>query len=425
MTTSFDDLGAPIEVPFEQVYIDPNNPRIVEDHAGRYETPDDIFDSDLQERLTTRTYEVYGAAELEDSIVAQGWIPIDAIMVWEHSDRPGHYVVVEGNTRTAVLRRLRGTRLPREEARLQRMTDRSRTPREELREQEEQVTRIRRVIADTELLSVFPVRAETPADLETVLPKLLGVRHVSHARQWTPYATNRYMLSLYERRFYARHGRDEPLRLEQDLVRSVAELLSLGTTKARRNIQAASAFDHFRTRYEDQLPPGELFDHRDHYYFENILQNKHAADQFGFTRDRLQMPEESERALFTWAFSKPRPANDEDENQNVLHKAEDIRLWRQMASYDAKHGTTFASQLDVENPEATTETMPDMEANFLLHKRRETPLNNLTKLLEALKDLRAETMITQADFLEPTLEEIRDIVEHYIQMINADDADRV
>lgn len=423
MTSSFDDLGAPIEVPFERLYIDPNNPRIVEDHDGRYETPDEMFDDELQEHLTVRTYEVYGAAELEESIVAQGWIPIDSIMVWEHSDRPGHYVVVEGNTRTAVLRRLRGTRLPREEARLQRMADRSRTPREDLREQEEQVTRIRRVIAATELLSVYPVRAKTPTDLETVLPKLLGVRHVSHARQWSPYATNRYMLSLYERRFYAKYDTSEPLRLEQDLVRSVAELLSLGTTKARRNIQAASAFDHFRTRYEDQLPPGESFDHRDHYYFENILQNKHAADQFGFTRDRLRMPEESEKALFTWAFSKPRPTND-DENQNVLHKAENIRLWRQMASYDAKNGTAFASQLDVDNPETTTDTMHDMEANFLQHKRRQTPLNNLTNLVQGLKDLRGETLITQADFLKPTLEEIRDVVERYIQMIDADGPDK-
>lgn len=325
MTSSFDDLGAPIEVPFENIHIDPNNPRIAEDHAGRYETPDQIFDDNLQERLTTRTYEVYGAAELEGSIVAQGWIPIDAILVWEHCDRPGHYVVVEGNTRTAVLRAIRSVRLPREEAKLQRLKARSRTPREELREQEEHVARIRQVIGDTEKLTVYPVRAKTPAELEVVLPKLLGVRHVSHARQWRPYATNRYVLYLYEQAFYAEHGPEVPLRLEQDLIRGVAERLSLGITTARRNIQSASAFDHFKRQYEDRLPPGESFDDGDHYYFENILQNKYAQDQFGFTKDRLQMPDESEEALFAWAFSKPRPKND-DENKNVLYKAENIRL---------------------------------------------------------------------------------------------------
>ena len=422
MTGSFDDLDSPIEVPFENIYIDPNNPRIAEDHDGRYETPDEIFDDALQQRLTTRTYEVYGAGELEGSIVAQGWIPIDAMLVWEHSAKSGHYVVVEGNTRTAVLRTIRNVRLPREEAKLQRLTDRSRTPREELREQEEHVARIRQVIGDTEVLTVFPVRAETPADLEVVLPKLLGVRHVSHARQWRPYATNRYVLYLYEQSFYAKHGEGEPLRLEQHLIRGVAERLSLGLTTARRNIQSASAFDHFKRQYEDQLPPGESFDDGDHYYFENILQNKYAQDQFGFTKDRLQMPDESEKALFTWAFSKPRPKND-DENQNVLYKAENIRLWRQMASYDAKNGTGFASQLDVDNPEATNETMHDMEASFLQHKRRQTPLDNLTKLLEALKGLRGETMITQGDFLKPTLEQIREVVDRYVHMIDADGRD--
>lgn len=419
MTSSFDHLSAPMQVPFESVHIDPNNPRIAEDHDGRYENPGAIFDDALQERMTTRTYEVYSASDLEDSIVAQGWVPIDAIIVWEHSDRPDHYIVVEGNTRTAVLRRIRDVRLPREEAKLLRLKDRSRAPREELREQEQQVVRIRRVIADTEMLTVFPVKAKTPADLEAVLPKLLGVRHVSHARNWGPYATNRYVLSLYERAFYAREGADEPLRLEQDLIRGVAELLSLGVTTARRNIQSASAFDHFKRQYEDQLPPGEAFDDGDHYYFENILQNKYPQDQFGFTKDLLQMSDEAERALFVWAFSKPRPNND-DENRNVLYKAENIRLWRQMAAHDAKNGTSFASQLDVNDPEATTETMHDMEANFLQHKRRQTPLDNLTKLLEALKELRAETMITQANFLKPTLEEIRGVVDRYIHMIDAD-----
>ena len=44
---------------------------------------------------------------LERSIVSQGWIPTDTIIVWEHPKKKGHYIVVEGNTRTVVLRRVR------------------------------------------------------------------------------------------------------------------------------------------------------------------------------------------------------------------------------------------------------------------------------------------------------------------------------
>lgn len=91
-----------------------------------------------------------------------------------------------------------------------------------------------------------------------------------------------------------------------------------------------------------------------------------------------------------------------------------------MAAYDAKNGTGFASQLNVDDPEATTETMHDLEASFLQHKRHQTPLDNLTKLVEALRELRGETMITQGDFLKPKLEEIREIVDRYVQMIDAD-----
>ena len=419
MANTFDDLGAPKQVPFKRIFIDPNNPRIAEDREGRYEDASDIFDSALQQRLTERTYEVYGASDLEESIVAQGWIPVDPLIVWEHIDKKGHYVVVEGNTRTAVLRKIRNTRLSRENAKLERLKKLRRPPKREVAEQQEQLDRVKRVIADTDALRVFPVRAKSIADLEQVLPKLLGVRHISHARQWGPYATNRYVLSLYERTFYERYTEKEPLRLEQDLVKSVAELVSLGETKTRRNIQSASAFDHFKRQYELDLPSGESFTDGDHYYFENILQNRYPQEQFGFTKDRLELPPESEKALFSWGFSKPRPRN-EDKNDNVFYKAENVRRWNEMARYDAANGTSFGAQLDVLDPENANETMRIMEANFLQHQARQTPMDNLSTLLTALKELRAETLLSQAEFLIPTLKVIGEVVDRYVTMMEAD-----
>ncbi len=420
MIKSFGDLGKAITVPFSKIFLDPNNPRIAPDRATRYEDPEEIFEENLQKDLTTKVYTVYQAGDLEDAIIAQGWVPIDPIIVWEHPDRKGHYIVVEGNTRVSVLRSIRGPRLEREKAKLSKFTKGSKMPAEEIKQQQLHVERLEAIFNDTDRLQVYPVNAATAAELEEKLPRLLGVRHITHARQWGPYATNLYITSLYERLFRDQYGDEEPLRLEQHLIARVASMVSLGETKTRRNIQAASAFSHFKRHYDDQLPEGEEFSDSDQYFFENILQHKYAQEQFAFTKDRLYLSDEAEKALFQWAFSQPR--KDEDKNPNVFYKAENIRLWNDMSKYDSENGTGFASQFDVSNPEKATKPMRLVEAEYLHQKARQTPLNTLQSLLEALKELKGETMITQSNFLKPTLVEIGSLTEHYLRMMEADAA---
>lgn len=418
MVNHFNDLGSRIEVPFDSVFIDPNNPRISPDRSSRYEYPDEIFDTELQKQLTIETYKVYNAQELEDAIAEQGWIPIDPIIVWEHPDRKRHYVVVEGNTRTSVLRRIRQIRIVREKEKLEKFRKSTRTPANELDRQEKIVGQLEAIITATNNLGVYPVKADTIEELETILPRILGVRHIKHAQQWGPYATNLYIYSLYERLYRIQHGPDEAMEIDDDLVREVGAKVSLGETKTRRNIQSASAFDHFKRHYEDKLPEGEAFEDGDQYFFELILQNSYTQDKFDFTRDRLHLPEESENALFEWAFSKPR--KNQKTNPNVFHKAENIRDWATMAKYDAANGTSFASLFDVNEPEQATKTMREAMADYSIHRIQKTPVNTLKSLLESLKDIKGETMITQAEFLKGALEEIAELVDRYLKMIDAD-----
>lgn len=421
MAKSFKDLKDPITVPFDRIFIDPNNPRIAEEQTSRYEDPDRIFDSNLQDRLTKLTYDVYQAKELHDAIVAQGWVPIDPIIVWEHPDRPAHYIVVEGNTRTSVLRTIRQSTLSREKSKLDRRRKSTAMSKAEVRQQQLLVENIQQIISDTDSLTVCPVNATDIDQLEEILPRLLGVRHISHARQWGPFAENKYMASLYKQLFEQRHGVEQALRLEQDLINQVAAKISLGSTKTRRNIQAACAFEHFKTNFQDQVPGSEEFSNSDQYFFELILQNKYAAEQFGFTKDQLHLPDESEQALFVWAFAKPRRGKDED-NENVFYKAENIRLWSAMARYDSSNGTAFAAQFDVSDPENVAKTMRVVEAEYLHHKAQRSPLDTLESLRRALRDLRGETLVTQAEFLIPTLKDISNMTNHYLTMITADAA---
>lgn len=415
--TPIADLQDSQLVPFDSIFLDPNNPRIAPENPPGYHDDAALFDQNLQRELEKRVSEVYEVATLKDSIMAHGWVPIDSIIVWEHPKRPGHYVVVEGNTRTVALRSLRGDRLETEQKKLERLKKNPSRFQEELRVQQETVDRLEAIKDQTDQLMVFPVQAKTVEQLQAVLPRLLGVRHISHAREWKPYATNLYILTLYERLFRERHGQTGKLRLEDDLVNTVADMVSLGATKARRNIQAASAFTHFKRDYEDRLPEDEKFTDEDHYFFELILQNPYPKEQFNVNRESLELPKESAEALFQWAFSKPRAGKEED-NENVFYKAESVRLWNQMATYDGKAGTNFSKQLDVNSPE-DARPIRVIEAEFLQHKTQRTPIDTLTSLLKALQELKVDTLVSQQQHLEPMLAKIAQQVSQYQKMMKA------
>lgn len=404
-------------VPFDKIHLDPNNPRIAPENPPGYDNPETLFAEELQESLATRVRAVYDVSNLEESIVTHGWVPIDSIIVWEHPKKPGHFIVVEGNTRTVALRALRGERLEREQKKLEKLKKTPSRFAEELKVQEEIVQRLEELVEKTTQLRVFPVAAKSVEELQAILPRLLGVRHISHAREWKPYATNLYILSLYERLFRKRHGEKGDLRLEDDLVNKVANMVSLGGTKTRRNIQAASAFTHFKRDFEDRLPEGEQFSDEDHYFFELILQNAYPKEQLSVTKDTLRLTAESEEVMFQWAFSKPRSGK-EDDNDNILYKAESVRLWNQMATYDGKTGTNFAKQLDVNAPEEAR-PIRIIEAEFLQHKTQRTPIDALTALLKALQELKVDTLVSQQEHLEPILEKISQLVTRYHKMMKA------
>ena len=404
-------------VPFDKIHLDPNNPRIAPETPPGYDDPELLFNEEIQVKLEARVRSVYDVANLEDSILAHGWVPIDSILVWEHPQRLGHYIVVEGNTRTVALRALRGERFEREQKKLEKLRKSPSRFAEELKVQEQTVERLEDVVFKTNMLRVFPVAANSVEELQSILPRLLGVRHISHAREWKPYATNLYILSLYEKLFRARHGQKGALRLEDDLVNQVGNMVSLGGTKTRRNIQAASAFTHFKRDFEDRLPEGEQLTDEDHYFFELILQNAYPKEQFSVTKDTLRLTPESEEVLFQWAFSKPRSGKEED-NDNIFYKAESVRLWNQMATYDGKTGTNFAKQLDVDAPDEAR-SIRGIEAEFLQHKTQRTPIDALTALLKALQELKVDTLVSQQEHLGPILEKVSQLVTSYQRMMKA------
>jgi hypothetical protein len=414
-------LCDPIPVPFDRIYLDPNNPRIAPDDRPGYEDPGVLFDDERQAGLEATLEEIYeDYEELKEAIITQGWVPIDAIIVWEHPKKKGWYVVVEGNTRTLTLRKIRRelavakTRL----AGLKAAKRLSAAEKETMGDLEARVAELEAIIKDTEELTVYPVNATSAEQLKEILPRLLGVRHITHAQSWKPYPEGLYILQQYEELFVKKHGTKAKLVLDKDLVKQVAQQVSEDEKKARKNIQSAYAFRHFEAEYREKIAAtGTPLTKRDHYYFSLILDNRYAADQFRFGKDDLRLTNNMEEVLYKWAFAKPRNG---DENQNVFYKAENIRLWNSMKTYDNKKKTSFAAQLNVDEPDdAPPGGFRQLELEYLQHKANRSAIEVIASLIDALKKLNVENLESQASHLRPMLEQMVQRGDHIIGMIDS------
>ncbi|HVR71979.1 MAG TPA: hypothetical protein VMT87_14140 [Vicinamibacteria bacterium] len=414
------ELKAPLKVSLDRLYLDPNNPRLAASERPGYDKPARIFDQRLQEGLEARLRQTYkGVRALSRSIVNLGWVPVDPMLVWEHPGKKGHFVVLEGNTRTTVLRGIRRD-LAREKSRLARAKRNAFVDPAGVREQQAKVDRYLRVVEATRELEVLPVSAKGPLDLAQWLPRLLGVRHLSHAQKWRPYATNLYVYSVYRQLFDESQGTG-PLRLDDALLHQCADLVSLSAWKVRRAVQAVLAFNHFRHRYEERMPPGESLGDDDQSYFLALLDPGHPREEFGYREDTLWLRPEKEEVLFRWAFARPRRG--EGPNRNVLRSADDIRLWARLSRYDERHHTRFARQVDVSRPDKAR-PMAELELEFMAHRVQLSPLETVQSLVKTLKETEIETVRAQHEQIRPVIEEMVALGSDYLKMLEAIEPDR-
>ena len=150
---------------FEDLYLDPNNPRFYTEKS-----PKDVPDKKItEERIQART-EVnirrHGIEELYSNILRNGFLPLDRIVVRPIDGFEDKYVVVEGNRRLAALRVLR-TRIADAEVAEEGLSD-------------EYLEKLR---ASTDELLVLVYRGDIGHDISWLLQ---GVRHISGIRPWQP-----------------------------------------------------------------------------------------------------------------------------------------------------------------------------------------------------------------------------------------------
>lgn len=411
-------LRTPVPVAIEQLYPDPNNPRLALEDAPGYQDVPALFDEVTRKRifqeLGDAAYDVEGLVE---AIVGQGWMPIDRIIVWQHPDDAERYVVVEGNRRRLALERLRGAELDKARKKLARMQGKSTTyPAQQVDQQRELVAHLEAIAADTDKLEVVPINAATIEQLEHKLPRVLAVRHITGAKVWGNYAEDIWLLNRFHQLYVDKHGKPATF-WDPEIIHQVADEASLSEVKAKRQLKAASWFSHFRAEWEDELPEDEEFKKTDYYLFENISRKPSVRQWLDVDDNALTLPSEAEKVLFQWVFAKPR-GKTADDNPNVFYRHENVLRWDQMKRYDDENGTAFASRFDVENPDDAP-TFQEVEAEWLMHKARKKPHAILDDLLRRLGEITADTLATEGRVLRVQLEQVSDYASKYIKMIDA------
>ena len=149
----------------EQLFLDPNNPRFWTEKTSRDIADRRIPDVDVQTR-TENNIENHGVRELLNSILRNGFLKLDRIVVRKIKGQKDKYVVVEGNRRLAALNLLR-----------QQIKD------ETIDEEGLSPTYLENLRESTDIIPLLVYRG---GDTQEISWLLQGIRHISGIRDWAP-----------------------------------------------------------------------------------------------------------------------------------------------------------------------------------------------------------------------------------------------
>lgn len=95
-----------VQVKLDDLYLNPNNPRIIGKRRRQLVTDDRIIESKVQESILEEMKHE-GLNDIIEKVKKMGFLPIDRIVVRKIKNYPDKYLVLEGNRRTSSLKILK------------------------------------------------------------------------------------------------------------------------------------------------------------------------------------------------------------------------------------------------------------------------------------------------------------------------------
>ncbi|KYC35737.1 hypothetical protein WA1_08010 [Scytonema hofmannii PCC 7110] len=152
------------QLSLEELFLDPNNPRFSSERDKL--TPENkIPDPKIQEKTLKKMSENFGVKEVRDSILRNGFLPMDRIVVRPINNHGNKYVVVEGNRRLSALKSLH------------RLIEESEINEEGINEEY-----LEKLKAATQTIEVLLYKGSS----NDISWRLQGIRHISGIKEWSP-----------------------------------------------------------------------------------------------------------------------------------------------------------------------------------------------------------------------------------------------
>ncbi|BCW83956.1 hypothetical protein NicSoilE8_16290 [Arthrobacter sp. NicSoilE8] len=199
----------PRNVSIDQLLLDPNNYRFKGEASRPLIAEKKFADPTVQQKIRERLKQD-GLAELKKSIMSNGFLPVERIVVKKFEHKTGEdesFVVLEGNRRVATLR--------------------------EIQEDAEGGVDVPQEIIDR--LQEIPVILLTTDDPSAYLT-IMGVRHVGGIKEWGGYQSAKLVFELR-----SEHGLTTP---------EVAAKLGLSALEVNRRFRAFQAVEEMRLNEE-------------------------------------------------------------------------------------------------------------------------------------------------------------------------------
>lgn len=365
-----------IEIPIENLLLDPNNPRFIRDLATRERVPEkeiEVKQADTLKAFSRDStaeepeFDVTNIRDLYDSMLRIGFVGIDRVVV-RPLGKSKKYVVLEGNRRIAtvkhILRDLKNSLAPLDKP----------GARKEAESHKPSFETVKAMLLETAGLS------QDAIDHKVAI--LLGIRHHGSVLEWEP------LPKAYN--IYTEYMGEEPKKDSFEFAHKKAKAVA-----SRLCIERGDVTDALRT-YVAYLQVRERFSGvRDEHYslIESAIKDKHLkGTYFSANEDTFELDEQSLTRLNLVCQFATRDSNDPerttDKKKKILPDPKSARLLGQLirGRLQASHGAVkdYANDLikRVENEDDLEMTVDEAVNQLVAFEKRTAWADAIEKLLE-------------------------------------------
>jgi len=192
----------PQDIDLSKLLVDPNNYRFLDRKRFKKKASTRFHEDSVQRATLESLEQSYQLDELKHSILTNGYVPMERIIVVPYEEKPGFFLIVEGNRRVAALKSI-------------------------LREEKEGVTVLnteQRASFSKVPCAVLKSSGDTLRHAERVI---MGIRHIAGPREWGAYQQALLVSELKD---------DEGLEF-----REIGEMLGISSVEAARRYRAIVA----------------------------------------------------------------------------------------------------------------------------------------------------------------------------------------